>query len=51
MFGLDSYSLSVLWPSLFGVVLITVAMVWGSVKMVQLTMQEPKPNSSEVCTD
>ncbi|MDC9719104.1 MAG: hypothetical protein PSN46_00070 [Gammaproteobacteria bacterium] len=42
MFGLDAYSLSVFWPSMFGVALITAAMIWGAVKMVQLTMQEPE---------
>lgn len=42
MLALDEYSLSVLWPSLLGVAVITVAMIWGGVKMYRLTMQEPK---------
>jgi hypothetical protein len=42
MFGLDTYSISVFWPSLFGILLITGAMIWGGIKMVQLTKQKPK---------
>ena len=41
MFGLDSYSFEVLWPSLLGILMMTGAMVWGSVKMIQLTKEEP----------
>ena len=42
MFGLDSYSFEVFWPSLLGIIMMSVAMVWSSVKMIQLTMEEPK---------
>jgi len=42
MFGLDSYSISVFWPSLLGIVFMTGAMVWAGIKMVQLTKRKPK---------
>ena len=41
MFGLDTYSLSVMWPSVLGVLLMAGAMTWGGIKIVQLTMAEP----------
>jgi hypothetical protein len=41
MFGLDSYSFEILWPSHLGILMMIGAMVWGSVKMIQLTMEEP----------
>jgi hypothetical protein len=40
MFGLVSYGFEVCWPSLLGMLMMTGAMVWGSSKVIQLTMEE-----------
>ncbi|MGY8861190.1 MAG: hypothetical protein ACKVJ2_01010 [Pseudomonadales bacterium] len=40
MFGIDSYGFEVCWPSLLGMLMMTGAMVWGSAKVIQLTMEE-----------
>lgn len=39
MFGIDVATWNTLWPSLVGVAGITVAMLWGGYKMVQLVKQ------------
>lgn len=40
MFGLDPYSFATLWPSLFGIALMSGAMIWGFFKARSLIYKD-----------
>jgi hypothetical protein len=42
MFGIDPYSFETLWPSLLGVVGISIAMIWGAIKIKHLINEDSK---------